>query len=104
MSQPNREGPESPGVGTPGTSPLTIPLTLIPLPNGGYVVRCPVLADLITEGDTEAEAIENAWDALLAILDGRDQLGEPLPFDLPVQPDRSLVHFGVSIEAHEDRP
>jgi antitoxin HicB len=49
---------------------VTIPLTLEPQPEGGYAVRSPALPALITEGDTEAEAIENAWDALLALLEG----------------------------------
>jgi antitoxin HicB len=48
---------------------VTLPLTLEPQPGGGYAVRSPELPELITEGDPEAQALENAWDALLAILD-----------------------------------
>jgi hypothetical protein len=44
---------------------VTIPLTLEPQPEGGFAVRSPALPALITEGDTEAEALENAWDAPL---------------------------------------
>jgi antitoxin HicB len=72
---------------------VTIPITLSPLPEGGFLVRSPDISELITDGDTEAEAIENAWGVLLAILDGRDQLGVPLPFGLPPFPEREAVHF-----------
>jgi antitoxin HicB len=72
---------------------VTIPLTLDPQPGGGYAVRSPVLPELITEGETEAEALENAWDALLALLDAYDQLGWPLPLGLPATPQREAVHF-----------
>ena len=73
--------------------PVTIPLTLEPQPGGGYAVRSPELPELITEGETEAQALENAWDALLAILDAYDQLGWTLPLGLPRLPDRAAVHF-----------
>jgi antitoxin HicB len=84
------------GIITPGEpmpAQVTIPLTLEPQPEGGYAVRSPALPALITEGDTEAEAIENAWDALLALLDAYDQLGWPLPLGLPPAPERETVHF-----------
>lgn len=76
--------------------PVVIPLTLEPQPGGGYAVRSPVLPELITEGDTQAEALENAWDALLAILDAYDQLGRPLPLGLSPNPDRRVVRFESS--------
>jgi predicted RNase H-like HicB family nuclease len=72
---------------------VTIPLTLEPQPEGGYAVRSPVLPALITEGDTESEAIENAWDALLDLLDAYDLLGWPLLLGLPPAPQRETVHF-----------
>jgi antitoxin HicB len=72
---------------------VTIPLTLEPQPEGGYAVRSPALPGLITEGDTEAEALENAWDALLALLDAYDQLGWPMPLGLPPSPGRGSVTF-----------
>lgn len=72
---------------------VTIPLTLQPQPGGGYAVRSADLPELITEGQTEQEAIDNAWDALLAVLDAYDQLGWPLPLGLPALPERSSVRF-----------
>jgi antitoxin HicB len=79
--------------GEPMANQVTIPLTLEPQPEGGFAVRSPALPALITEGDTEAEALENAWDALLALLDAYDQLGWPLPLGLPPAPERAYVHF-----------
>jgi antitoxin HicB len=75
------------------TDSVVIPLTLQPQPGGGFAVRSPVLPELITEGETQADALDNAWDALLAILDACDQLGRPLPLGLPLHPDRQIVRF-----------
>jgi len=72
---------------------VVIPVTLQSQPAGGYAVRSPALPELITEGETQAEALDNAWDALLAILDAYDQLGRPLPLGLPPLPRREAVHF-----------
>ncbi len=56
-----------------------LPLVLEPQPEGGYVVTCPFLPELITEGDTVQEALANANDALEAIIDAIEQLKKPLP-------------------------
>ena len=56
-----------------------LPLVFEPQPEGGYTVICPVLPELITEGDTVAEALTNAGDALLAIIETYGDLGRPLP-------------------------
>jgi len=56
-----------------------LPLVLEPQPEGGYVVTCPVLPELITEGDTIQNALTNANDALAAIVDAFRELGQPLP-------------------------
>ncbi|HEX6385103.1 MAG TPA: type II toxin-antitoxin system HicB family antitoxin [Anaerolineae bacterium] len=56
-----------------------LPLLLEPQPEGGYVVTCPVLPELITEGDSVEEAIQNANDALAAIIEAFVDLGRPLP-------------------------
>ncbi|OGO40230.1 MAG: hypothetical protein A2Z03_02410 [Chloroflexi bacterium RBG_16_56_8] len=56
-----------------------LPLVLEPQPEGGYVVTCPLLPELITEGETVQEAIQNANDALAAIVDALKQLKRPLP-------------------------
>jgi antitoxin HicB len=56
-----------------------LPLVFEPQPEGGYTVTCPILPELITEGDTVAEALTNAQDALSAIIEAYEDLGQPLP-------------------------
>jgi len=56
-----------------------LPLVLEPQPEGGYTVTCPLLPELITEGDTVKDALENANDALTAIVEAFKELGQPLP-------------------------
>ncbi len=56
-----------------------LPLVLDPQPEGGYVVTCPLLPELITEGEDAQEALQNANDALAAIVDALRQLNKPLP-------------------------
>ncbi len=56
-----------------------LPLVFEPQPEGGYTVTCPILPELITEGDTVTEALENVGDALLAIIEACEDLGRPLP-------------------------
>jgi len=45
-----------------------LPLVLDRQPEGGYVVTCPFIPELITEGDNVSEAMQNANDALNAII------------------------------------
>ncbi len=56
-----------------------LPLVLEPQPEGGYVVTCPLLPELVTEGDTVHEAQQNTADALEAVIEAFVDLGRPLP-------------------------
>ena len=56
-----------------------LPLVLEPQPEGGYVVTCPLLPELITEGETVQDALQNANDALAAIVEALKELNRPLP-------------------------
>ncbi len=56
-----------------------LPLILEPQPEGGYVVTCPLVPELLTEGDTVEEALHNANDALEAVIEGYEDLGRTLP-------------------------
>ena len=56
-----------------------IPLVLEPQPEGGYTVTSPLLPELITEGDTVAEALANAEDAFAAVAEIYEDRGCPLP-------------------------
>ena len=73
------------------TAIYKLPLVLDPQPEGGYTVTCPLLPELITEGDTVPEVLENVSDALVAILETYEDLGRPLPSVLQqVAQDRPL--------------
>jgi len=56
-----------------------LPLVLEPQPEGGYVVTCPLLPELISEGETVQDALQNANDALAAIVEALKDLKRPLP-------------------------
>jgi antitoxin HicB len=59
-----------------------IPLVLAPQTEGGYTVTSPVLPELVTEGETLDEALENVRDALKAVIEMYEDLGKPLPANL----------------------
>jgi antitoxin HicB len=48
---------------------------------GGYVVTCPALPGLVTEGDTLEEARAMAVDAITGYLESLRKDGEPIPTD-----------------------
>jgi antitoxin HicB len=47
--------------------------------NGWWLVRFPGIPEALTEGETEAEARNNAVDCVLAALEGYMKAGKPLP-------------------------
>src|SRR5262249_6423458 len=47
--------------------------------NGWWLVRFPGIPEALTEGETEAEAQENARDCVIAALEGYMKAGRPLP-------------------------
>jgi antitoxin HicB len=56
-----------------------VPLLFAPQPEGGFTVTCPALPELVTEGDTLAEAFAQAQDALAAVVELYEDEGRPLP-------------------------
>jgi predicted RNase H-like HicB family nuclease len=53
---------------------------LIPdLEDGGYTVEVPSLPGCISEGDTEAEALENIKDAIQGYVESLEEDGLPVP-------------------------
>lgn len=54
---------------------------MTPDETGGYVVTCPALPGLVTEGDTLEEARAMATDAIKGYLESLKQDGEPIPID-----------------------
>ncbi len=56
-----------------------LPLVLEPQPEGGYTLTCPLLPELVTEGDTVEQALSNVSDALAAVIEAYGDLGKPVP-------------------------
>ena len=51
------------------TTCYTITVILDPQPEGGYTVTCEELPELITEGDSVDEALNNSVDAFVTVLE-----------------------------------
>jgi antitoxin HicB len=66
-----------------------VPLVFTPQPEGGYTVTSPVLPELLTEGDTLAEAQANVRDAFDAVVELYAEQGRSLPtsISLPTPSD-----------------
>lgn len=56
-----------------------VPLILTPQPEGGYTVTSPLFPELITEGDSIDEALENVSDAFSAVIELYEDLGRSMP-------------------------
>lgn len=61
-----------------------LPLIFEPQPEGGYTVTSPLLPELVTEGDTIEDALDNVRDALAAVVEAYRELGRALPSNLVV--------------------
>ena len=60
---------------------LNFTVVMTPDVTGGYVVTCPALPGLVTEGDTLEEARAMATDAIQGYLESLKKDGEPIPKD-----------------------
>ena len=54
---------------------------LEPQPGGGFTVLVPALPEVVTEGDTEREALANVEEAIRAVLEYRRAHGLTIPSD-----------------------
>ena len=68
-----------------------LPLVLEPQPEGGYTITCPLLQNLVTEADTLEEVIPHVADALTALIEGYEELKQPLPTILQPLPSASTL-------------
>ncbi len=68
-----------------------IPLVLIPQPEGGYTVISPLLPELVTEGGSLDEALENVKDALAAVIELYQDLGRSWPENTQISDTNSPV-------------
>lgn len=71
-----------------------IPLILEPQPEGGFTVTSPLLPELVTEGDTADDALDNVRDALTAVIEIYEDEGRPLPAAL----EQDVTHGPVWLE------
>lgn len=70
-----------------------------PAAEGGYVVTCPALPGLVTEGDNLEEARTMARDAIRAYLESLRKDGEPIPMDLKLAAKPVKEKIRVAIPA-----
>ena len=68
-----------------------VPLLFTPQPEGGYAVTCPVLPELLTEGDTLEEAQANVRDAFEAVVELYAEQERPLPASISLPAPGELV-------------
>jgi antitoxin HicB len=68
-----------------------VPLVLSPQPEGGFTVTSPLLPELVTEGDTIEEALDNVRDALEATIEAYQDLARPLPKNVQISDTGSPV-------------
>jgi antitoxin HicB len=73
----------------------TVPLLLTAQPEGGYTVTSPVLPELLTEGDTLADALMHVQDAFAAVLEIYEDMGKLLPDT--VQPAPPTIHLDYAV-------
>jgi antitoxin HicB len=76
-----------------------VPLLFDPQPEGGFTVTCPALPELVTEGDTLAEAFANAKDALAAVVELYADLGRSLPSGVALPVAGQVVWSDALVEA-----
>jgi antitoxin HicB len=59
-----------------------LPLIFEPQPEGGFTVTSPLLPELITEGDSFDDALENVKDAFEAVIEAYRDTGKAFPSGL----------------------
>jgi predicted RNase H-like HicB family nuclease len=69
---------------------LNFTVVMTPDETGGYVVTCPALPGLVTEGDTLEEARAMAVDAITGYLESLRKDGEPIPTDQSITEEVSV--------------
>jgi len=63
------------------TGKLDFTVVLEPQPEGGFSVSVPALPEVVTEGDSEEDALMMAADAIRLVLEYRRAHGLPIPAD-----------------------
>ena len=78
---------------------MKYPATLTPDPDGGFVVTFRDIPEAITQGDTEAEALEMAADVLLSAMDFYFEDKRQVPSPSKAKKGEHLVDLPLSIAA-----
>src|SRR5258707_3388981 len=77
----------------------TFTMLFEPAEEGGFVVTCPALPGLVTEGGTLAEARVMAADAIRAYLDSLRKDGQPIPADKKLSADPVKEEITVTLDS-----
>lgn len=82
-----------------GTKEYSYTVLFEPAEEGGYVVTCPALPGLVTEGDTLEEARAMARDAIQAYLESlrKDALSIPLDKEIKLEPVKEKVKVALEV-------
>jgi antitoxin HicB len=67
-----------------------------PADGGGYVVTCPALPSVITQGETLEEAREMAVDAIRLVLEDLVAEGQPIPPDTVTEPIKETIRVAIA--------
>jgi predicted RNase H-like HicB family nuclease len=70
-----------------------------PAEESGYVVTCPALPGLVTEGGTLAQARMMAVDAIRAYLESHRKDGQPIPADKKLSADPVKDEIAVTLDS-----
>lgn len=76
-----------------------VPLVFAPQPEGGFTVTSPALPELVTEGDSLAEAFANARDALAAVIELYADEGRQLPAGVALPAAGEVVWSDALVDA-----
>ncbi len=82
-----------------GANEYSFTVLLEPAEEGGYIVTCPALPGLVTEGDTLEEARAMAADAIRGYLEALRKDGLPIPADAEATPESIKEKVRVAVPA-----
>ena len=65
----------------PREKKMRLPITLYQDEEGWYIVECPVIPGCMSQGKTQAEALQNIQEAIQLCLEVRQEQGLPLTIE-----------------------
>ena len=80
-----------------GTREYSYTVLFEPAEEGGYVVTCPALPAVVTQGESIEEARAMAADAVRLVLEDLITEGQPIPSDTVPEPIRERVTVEVPV-------